>query len=100
MLRRLSEGGVEIVPPDRTPRAGGPLAGKTVVFTGTLEKLSRAEAKRLAEDLGAHVASSVSKNTDFVVVGADAGSKRKKAEELGVAILDEGQFLTLARPGA
>jgi len=99
MLRRLAEGGVEVLAPERTTGSGGPLAGKTVVFTGTLEKLSRAEAKRLAEDLGAHVASSVSKSTDFVVVGADAGSKRKKAEALGVAILDEGQFLTLARPG-
>jgi DNA ligase (NAD+) len=95
LLARLDAGGVEIVYPDREARADGPLAGKTLVFTGTLEKLSRAEAKRLAEDLGAHVASSVSKATDFVVVGADAGSKRKKAEELGLAILDEAQFLTL-----
>jgi DNA ligase (NAD+) len=100
LLQRLAEGGVEVVAPAHPTRADGPLAGKTVVFTGTLEKLSRAEAKRLAEDLGAHVASSVSKSTDFVVVGADAGSKRKKAEALGVAVLDEGQFLTLTRPGA
>src|SRR5262245_30038574 len=99
MLRRLEEGGVEIVPPDRTARADGPLAGKTVVFTGTLEKLSRAEAKRLAEDLGAHVASSVSKNTHFLISGADAGSKQKKARELGITVLDEAQFLALAARG-
>jgi DNA ligase (NAD+) len=97
LLSRLSAGGVEILYPDRSARAAGPLAGKTVVFTGTLAKLSRAEAKRLAENLGAHVASSVSKSTDFVVVGAEAGSKRKKAEELGLRILDEEQFLELAR---
>ena len=96
MLERLAAGGVEIVYPDRSARADGPLAGKTVVFTGTLAKLSRAEAKRLAEDRGAHVASSVSKNTDFVVVGEDAGSKKKKALELGLTVLDEAQFLALA----
>jgi DNA ligase (NAD+) len=95
LVARLDEGGVTI-DQDVETRGDGPLAGKTIVFTGTLEKLSRAEAKRLAEDLGAHVASSVSKNTDFVVVGAEAGSKRKKAEELGLAILDEAQFLGLA----
>ncbi len=97
LLQRLTDGGVEIVYPDRSARAAGPLAGKTVVFTGTLEKLSRAEAKRLAEDKGAHVTSSVSKSTDFVVVGADAGSKRKKALELGLTVLDETQFLELTR---
>ena len=98
LLARLAAGGVTLVYPDRAALASGPLAGKTVVFTGTLEQLSRAEAKRLAEALGAHVASSVSKKTDFVVVGADAGSKRKKAEELGLAVLDEAGFLALARP--
>lgn len=97
MLQRLAEGGVEIVASERPAGATGPLAGKTLVFTGTLEKLSRAEAKRLAEDLGAHVTSSVSKSTDFVVVGADAGSKKKKALELGLTVLDEAQFLELAR---
>jgi len=77
-------------------QAAGELAGKTVVFTGTLERLSRAEAKRMAEDHGARVTSSVSKHTDFLVAGAAAGSKRKKAEELGVRVLDEDEFMALA----
>ncbi|NOT31197.1 MAG: NAD-dependent DNA ligase LigA [Planctomycetes bacterium] len=97
LMKRLADGGVTIVYPDRSLRATGRLAGKTVVFTGTLAKLSRAEAKRLAEGLGAQVTSSVSQNTDFVVAGADAGSKRKKALELGLTVLDEAQFLELAR---
>lgn len=72
-----------------------PLAGKTVVFTGTLEKMTRAEAKAKALSLGAKVAGSVSKNTDYVIMGADAGSKATKAKELGVVILSEDEFLTL-----
>jgi len=98
LLARLAEGGVTIELPARGAAAGGgALAGKTLVFTGTLEQLSRAEAKRLAEGQGAQVTSSVSKKTDYVVVGADAGSKRKKALELGLTVLDEGQFLELVR---
>ena len=74
---------------------GSPLAGKTVVFTGTLENMSRGEAKAWAEALGAKVAGSVSKKTDYVVVGADAGSKAKKAAELGVTVLDEDGWLEI-----
>ncbi|MAF47705.1 MAG: NAD-dependent DNA ligase LigA, partial [Rhodospirillaceae bacterium] len=69
--------------------ASSPVAGKTIVFTGSLERMSRGEAKAKAEALGAKVAGSVSKKTDYVVVGADAGSKAKKAAELGVTTLDE-----------
>ncbi len=75
--------------------SSSPIAGKTVVFTGTLETLSRAEAKTRAEALGAKVAGSVSKKTDYVVVGADAGSKAKKARELGVETLSEQAWLKL-----
>ena len=72
------------------------ISGKTIVFTGTLTAMGRNEAKARAEALGATVASSVSKKTDLVVVGADAGSKAKKAEELGIEMIDEDAWLKLA----
>ncbi len=71
------------------------VSGRTVVFTGTLERVTRAEAKARAEALGAKVAGSVSKKTDYVVVGADAGSKARKAADLGVAMLNEDEWLAL-----
>jgi DNA ligase (NAD+) len=77
-------------------RKESPVSGKTVVFTGTLEAMTRAEAKARAEDLGAKVVGSVSRGTDFVVAGAEAGSKRKKAEELGVTVLSEAEWLAMA----
>jgi DNA ligase (NAD+) len=75
--------------------AASPLAGKTVVFTGTLAGMTRSEAKARAEAMGAKVAGSVSKKTDVVVVGAEAGSKAAKAGELGVATLSEQEWLEL-----
>ena len=76
-------------------RTDSELSGKTVVFTGTLEQMTRAEAKALAQKFGAKVAGSVSAHTDYVVVGADAGSKAKKAAELGIKTLSEREFIAL-----
>jgi DNA ligase (NAD+) len=76
-------------------RRQSPLAGKTVVFTGTLENMTRSEAKARAEALGATVAASISKKTDYLVVGADAGSKAAKARDLGVETLSEPDWLAM-----
>ena len=78
---------------DAPEETDSPVTGKTVVFTGTLERMTRSEAKARAETLGAKVAGSVSGKTDYVVVGANAGSKARKAEELGVEILSEDEWL-------
>ncbi|MGJ3264885.1 MAG: NAD-dependent DNA ligase LigA [Salinarimonas sp.] len=85
-------------PPEPTAAADSPVAGKTVVFTGTLEQMTRDEAKAMAERLGAKVAGSVSAKTDIVVAGPGAGSKLKKAEELGLQVMDEdGWFQFVGR---
>lgn len=84
------------ITPYAPPQAvDSPMAGKTVVFTGTLARIGRKEAKTLAETLGAKVASSVSKKTDYVVAGADAGSKLKDATALGVTVLSEEEWMQL-----
>ena len=85
---------LNILPPQR-PAENSPISGKTMVFTGTLARMSRAEAKAKAESLGARVAGTVSAKTDFLVAGADAGSKVRKAAEIGVTVLDEDGYLAL-----
>jgi DNA ligase (NAD+) len=93
-LARLKAAGLEIIPPERP--AASPLAGKTFVFTGALS-ISREEAKAVVTAKGAKVSSSVSAKTDYVVAGADPGSKYVKARELGITTLDEAGFLELVR---
>ena len=82
-----------VAAPSAAPSA---LAGKTIVFTGTLERMTRAEAKARAEALGAKVAGAVSRRTDLVVAGRDAGSKLRTAQELGVTVIDEDGWLAVA----
>lgn len=81
----------------KSQNSNSPVAGKTVVFTGSLTQMTRAEAKSRAETMGAKVAGSVSKKTDYVVAGEDAGSKLKAARELGVTVLSEQEWLDLIR---
>lgn len=94
VIARLRDAGVEW-PEVKVERGAQPLAGKTFVLTGTLESLSRDQAKEKLQALGAKVAGSVSKKTDYVVAGSEAGSKLAKAEELGVPVLDEAALLKL-----
>ena len=83
------------VEPEKVETEESPVTGKTVVFTGSLERFTRDEAKARAQSLGAKVAGAVSKNTDYLVAGPGAGSKLKKAQELGVQVLSEDEWLAL-----
>jgi DNA ligase (NAD+) len=91
--RLLKEVDVQPVEPPKT--SGSPVAGKTLVFTGTLEKMTRPEAKARAEALGAKVSGSVSKKTDLVIAGPGAGSKRAQAEKLDIDVIDEDAWLKM-----
>jgi len=101
VIEQLRAAGVHWAEAEPTARAPQPLAGKTFVLTGTLPTLSREDAKERLEAAGAKVAGSVSKKTDYVVAGAEAGSKLEKAQALGVPVLDEeGMLKLLAEAGA
>jgi DNA ligase (NAD+) len=94
LIERLGEAGLAFK--GKKKERGTKLAGKTFVLTGTLAKYTRDEAKKMIEDAGGRVSGSVSKKTDYVVAGADAGSKLDKAKELGVAVIDEKEMEKLA----
>jgi len=96
-IERLRNAGLRLREEQKRVASGSPFLGKTLVLTGTLSSMSREDAKRKIEDLGGHVASSVSSNTDFVVVGEEPGSKYDKAKKLGVMTLDEKDFLSLLK---
>ena len=94
-IRRLQQYGVNMK--QQTAPKGTAYAGKTFVLTGTLETLTRSQAGELIQKAGGKVASSVSKKTDYVVVGENAGSKERKARELGLTMLDEQTFLQMIK---
>jgi DNA ligase (NAD+) len=98
VVEQLRACGVSWQEGEPAPQAQQPLAGKTFVLTGTFPTLSRDQAKDWLEAAGAKVAGSVSKKTDFLVAGADAGSKLDKAQTLGVVVLDETGMLALLNP--
>ncbi|MBR6510951.1 MAG: NAD-dependent DNA ligase LigA [Phascolarctobacterium sp.] len=97
LLERLEKAGLKMEFAVRAKSESNPFFGKTLVFTGTLPTLGRAEAQTMAQDVGAKVSGSVSKKTDFVIAGAEAGSKLEKAEKLGVTVIDEATFLQMIK---
>jgi DNA ligase (NAD+) len=99
LVRRLVEAGVRTRVEGGGPQAPQVLAGRTVVLTGTLDELTRDQAAKAVEERGGRVVSGVSKKTDFVVVGADPGSKSERARELGVTMVDEAGFRKLLEKG-
>ena len=97
VIEKLIEAGVNWPVIERIEQAEQPLAGQVIVLTGSLESMSRDQAKQALQSLGAKVTGSVSKKTDFVIAGAEAGSKLTKAQQLGIEILDEARFIQILK---
>lgn len=97
LVERLAAAGLTMTFTPPASQEDNPFFGKTLVFTGTMPTLGRAEAKTMAQDVGAKVSGSVSKKTDYVIAGAEAGSKLEKAQQLGVTVIDEAEFLRLIK---
>ncbi len=97
LVERLAAAGLTMTFTPPASQEDNPFYGKTLVFTGTMPTLGRAEAKTMAQDVGAKVSGSVSKKTDYVIAGAEAGSKLEKAQQLGVTVIDEAEFLRLLK---
>lgn len=97
LVERLAAAGLTMTFTPPASQEDNPFYGKTLVFTGTMPTLGRAEAKTMAQDVGAKVSGSVSKKTDYVIAGAEAGSKLEKAQQLGVTVIDEAEFLRMLK---
>lgn len=97
LVERLAAAGLTMTFTPPASQEDNPFFGKTLVFTGTMPTLGRAEAKTMAQDVGAKVSGSVSKKTDYVIAGEEAGSKLEKAQQLGVTVIDEAEFLRLLK---
>lgn len=97
LVERLAAAGLTMTFTPPASQEDNPFFGKTLVFTGTMPTLGRAEAKTMAQDVGAKVSSSVSKKTDYVIAGAEAGNKLEKAQQLGVTVIDEAEFLRMLK---
>lgn len=97
LVERLAVAGLTMTFTPPASQEDNPFFGKTLVFTGTMPTLGRAEAKTMAQDVGAKVSGSVSKKTDYVIAGAEAGSKLEKAQQLGVTVIDEAEFLRMLK---
>lgn len=97
LVERLAAAGLTMKFTPPASQEDNPFFGKTLVFTGTMPTLGRAEAKTMAQDVGAKVSGSVSKKTDYVIAGAEAGSKLEKAQQLGVTVIDEAEFLRMLK---
>lgn len=97
LVERLAAAGLTMTFTPPASQEDNPFFGKTLVFTGTMPTLGRAEAKTMAQDVGAKVSGSVSKKTDYVIAGAEAGRKLEKAQQLGVTVIDEAEFLRMLK---